>query len=609
VPGGALRDEALRRGVLLEYVDATGRPRTVSRRALAAVVETLAPPTEDGPVFVRPGGRLPPGVTAIAVEGGGEAAPRRGRLDPGVPIGYHGLRFQDGSARPLIVSPGACVLPPDLRTWGWATQLYACRSGRSWGIGDAGDLARLARWSRGLGAGLMLLNPLGAARPGLPQQASPYFASSRRFRDPLYVDIARLPGAAAAARFARRGRALNDTGLIDRDAVYPLKLRALEAAWKAAPRSRAFDRFVARGGEALRDYGVFNALAERFGSGWRAWPEPYRHPRAPAVARYAAGPGRRRVEFHAWVQWQLDRQLATAARALPLMHDLAVGFDPEGADAWAFQDLLAPGVSLGAPPDALNLDGQDWGLPPFDPGRLRAAAYRPMAQTLAANMAHGGIRVDHVLGFFRMWWVPQGLRPDDGAYVRCRAAELLDVLAIESHRAAAVVVGEDLGTVEAGVREELARRRVLSYRLLWFEGTPPRRWPRRAMAAVTTHDLATVAGTWTGADVRAEQAAGKRVDPVAAAGLRERLAEVTGAREDTPIQDVVARAYEALAAAPSHVLTATLEDAAASVRRPNMPGTIDSWPNWRIPLPVTLERLTRAPLPRRIAAALGRRRR
>jgi 4-alpha-glucanotransferase len=216
--------------------------------------------------------------------------------------------------------------------------------------------------------------------------------------------------------------------------------------------------------------------------------------------------------------------------------------------------------------------------------------------------------VDHILGFFRGWWVPAGMSPAHGAYVRYPANELLDILALESQRASAVVVGEDLGTVEAGVRAELARRRVLSSRLLWFEATPPRRWPRRSLAAVATHDLPTIAGVWTGAAPRDQVAAGKRVEAGMASRLRQRLRRATGMPDATPVADLIVRTHVALAEAPSHLVVASLEDACAAERQPNMPGTVDSWPNWRIPLPLPLEQLRRAPLPRRIAAALARNR-
>jgi len=288
------------------------------------------------------------------------------------------------------------------------------------------------------------------------------------------------------------------------------------------------------------------------------------------------------------------------------MADVAVGFDPCGADGWIFQDLLAEGCRVGAPPDIFSPDGQDWGLPPFVPWRLQMARYEPYIATIrSAFTACGAIRLDHVMGLFRLYWIPPDHTPHDGAYVRYRAADLLDLLALEAHRAGAFVVGEDLGTVEDEVRDELAARHVLSYKLLWFEEGPTSELPEQALAAVTTHDLSTVAGVWTGHDQAARVQLGfaeqGQPDPFA-----ERLGELTGLQGDATLDDVVLQAHDALVAAPSLVVLATLEDAVASPDRPNFPGTIDEWPNWRIPLPVGLEELTTHPLALAVASVLDR---
>jgi 4-alpha-glucanotransferase len=325
-----------------------------------------------------------------------------------------------------------------------------------------------------------------------------------------------------------------------------------------------------------------------------------------AAVRHAAERLADRVAFHAWLQLQLDRQLATAARAVPLIGDLPVGFDPGGFDAWAWQGLLAP-ASIGAPPDVFNPAGQRWGLPPFVPHRLRAAAYRPFVETIRATVAHGGgLRIDHVLGLFRLWWVPDGASPVDGAYVRQPTEELLAVLAIESHRAGAIVIGEDLGTVAPGVRRRLASANVLSTRLGWFERRPPARWPRRSLAAMTTHDLPTVAGAWSGADLDDQARAGLVPDPAALARLRARLTALTEISDDTPLAEVVLGAHAALAAAPSVLATATLEDALLEQRRPNLPGTGRAQrDNWSRALPATLERMERDPFIGRLARTIG----
>jgi 4-alpha-glucanotransferase len=289
------------------------------------------------------------------------------------------------------------------------------------------------------------------------------------------------------------------------------------------------------------------------------------------------------------------------------MQDLAVGVDPGGADAWLWQDTMALGMRVGAPPDEFNTRGQDWSLPPFDPWRLRLAGYDPWIRTVRAGLrAAGGIRVDHVMGLFRLFWIPLGASPVDGAYVRYRHWEMLDILALESHRAGAYVVGEDLGTVEDFVRHELYERGVLSYRLLWFEPHRPPDFPVQALAAVTTHDLPTVAGMWSGGDLAEQHALGLEPNEAAAGAIRHRLADWTGSPADASPAEVVVATHRLLAQAPSMILTATLDDAAVVEERPNIPGTVDERPNWSIALPVPLEDLEKSPTATAIAAALRR---
>ena len=283
--------------------------------------------------------------------------------------------------------------------------------------------------------------------------------------------------------------------------------------------------------------------------------------------------------------------------------------DPGGADAWEWQDLLAQEMVIGALPDAFNADGQDWQLPPFVPARLRAVAYEPFIETIRATLRHaGGLRIDHVMGLFRLWWIPNGQHPQKGWYVRYPADDLLGIVALESHRAGAFIVGEDLGTVEPGVRERLALRRVLSCRLLWFERHPPAEYPEMSMASVTTHDLPTIAGLWSGADEAVQRSIGMTVSNEMHQ-LRNHLQGLLGIESDLPVAEVIERAYRRLAEAPSRIITATLEDAQAMVDRPNMPGTIEQWPNWSLVLPQDIETMIEAELPRRIAAVLGRKQR
>jgi 4-alpha-glucanotransferase len=324
------------------------------------------------------------------------------------------------------------------------------------------------------------------------------------------------------------------------------------------------------------------------------------------VTRFAAEHADR-VGYHRWLQWLTETQLAGAGAGLDLMQDLAVGVDPGGADAWLWQDTMALGMRVGAPPDDFNPKGQDWSLPPFDPWRLRLARYEPWIRTVRAGLrAAGGIRVDHVMGLFRLFWIPLGAGPAAGAYVRYRHREMLDILALESHRAGAYVVGEDLGTVEDFVRAELFERGVLSYRLLWFEPRRPPEYPVQALAAVTTHDLPTVAGMWTGSDLEEQRAIGLEPYEEGARAIREKLADWSGSPDGCHPAEVVVNTYRLLAQAPSMILTATLDDAAACEERPNVPGTVDERPNWSIALPVPLEELEESPTAAAIAEALRR---
>ena len=502
--------------------------------------------------------------------------------------------------RRFKLPPDPC-LPGPSRAWGWAVQLYAVRSKDSWGIGDMADLRRLAKWSRRQGASVLLLNPLGAQTPILPYEASPYYASSRRFRNTMYIRIEEVDGAEQVAAELEPLRAaagtLNDRRLIDYDEVFRLKSKALEAIFKAAPDPRKLGPWAHGKGQALRDFATYNALAEEHGPAWRTWPAELRHPKGggfDAERRRLS----RRVAFHVWQQFHLDQQLARAAREIGLITDVPVGFASDSFDAWRWQDLLAPNMRVGAPPDEFFPDGQDWGLPPFDPWKLRRANYEPFAEAIRSAAVHAaGIRLDHVMGLFRLFWIPTGAGAAGGAYVRYPASDLLALLALESRRAKAFVIGEDLGLVEPAVRRRLRRRSALSYSLLWFEGPTPDQWPKNAVAAVGTHDLPTLAGIWnlTEPDHRQHR-------------LRQRLVDVTHAPDGTLAIDVAATTYAALAASRSRIVLASLEDALSVDERPNVPGTTSEWPNWRLALPQSLEEIEAAEGVRRIAEVIRSRR-
>jgi len=614
---GAPRHDTDAWGVVTSYYDALGRLHSVSdatRAALHAAMGVDAEAAAGGieRVLVAYSGQTfsldRPSEIVLEDQTVLEA---RSDLPADLPIGYHHLRGPGSEApRLLIVRPARCHLPAQLRVWGWAVQSYALRSERSWGIGDLGDLARFARSSRREhGAAFVLLNPLCAAAPVTPQEASPYAPSSRLFRNILSLDIEAVPGAredgSVLAKLRAAAHDLNRERLIDRDAVYRLKLAALERLWSRSDGASACERYRAELGAPLRRFALFCALAEIHGPAWPTWPEALRHPASAAVARFALE-NRQRLRFHEWIQWLLDEQVRQAGADIALMNDLPVGFGPDGADAWAWQDCLALGARIGAPPDEFNAGGQNWGLPPFVPHRLAAVEYEPYIQTLRAALRHArALRIDHVMGFFRLFWVPLGASATEGTYVRYPSEHLLAIAAVESHRARAAIIGEDLGTVEAGVREELAACGMPSYRLLWFDATPPSDFPAQSLAAVTTHDLPTVAGVWTGDEARMLRSIGLAPHEQRLHEMRARLASVAGVADDASLDDVIVRAHAALGQAPSLFVTATLEDVLGVSEPPNRPGTQHEWPNWSLALPLTLEQIERHPRVRAVAEALS----
>lgn len=603
-PGGPSTD---RWGIDARYVDAGGTEHEIAPDTIARLRELIgeAGGARSAALVVRPGDEAAVTPGTLTLEDGSTIEVEK-TLPADLPLGYHSLTGE-GGAHAVIVSPGRCRLPAR-RGWGWAAQLYAARSRESWGLGDLGDLKRLARWSRqDLGADFVLVNPLHAVAPTPAQQPSPYSPTTRRFANPIYLRVEDVPGASAVGapleELAAAGRRLNEDRRIDRDEVWRLKRAALEAIWAGGRADPEFRTWYA-GADDVREFGVWSALADRHGSDWRDWPTEFARPGSPAVAAFAAEHDDA-VQFFSWLQWLMQRQVAAVTEHISLIQDLPIGVDPGGADAWMWQDLLAAGVSVGAPPDEFNRRGQDWGLPPFIPWRLAEAGYRPFVDAIRATLATGGgLRIDHVMGLFRLWWIPAGADPAGGAYVRYPAGDLLDIVALESHRAGAVVVGEDLGTVEPGVRETLAERNVMSYRLLWFEEEPPSVWPEKAMAAITTHDLPTVAGLWDGSDLEHQRDLGLDPNWESTRQIADRLADQGGLAPDASAHEAVEAAHRLLARFPGLLLSATLDDAVAEPARPNVPGA-DRAENWCLALPTPLEDLETGPLARQIAALLA----
>ena len=594
-------------GIDATWLDALDEEHEVAQATIERLREVIGTPPPDleerSPIVARPGDVLEVDEAEVVCEDG-EVRRIDGELPADFPLGYHRLSTADGRRRRLIVSPGRCWLPEGYRAWGWAVQLYATRSRSSWGIGDLGDLRSVRQMAADQGAGFLLINPLHAVAPTAGQEASPYLPATRRFRNPMYLRVDEVPGADRADLEQDAGRALSEGPLIDRDAIWARKREVLMRIFFAHGGGEAFVRWREEQGQTLQDWATWAAIVEEHGGDWHTWPEELRRPGGPAVAAYVKRHGAV-VAFHAWLQWALELQFSAATDGMTVIQDLPIGVAGGGADAWTWQAVLAEGVSVGAPPDAFNSKGQDWGSPPLVPWRLREADYEPFIQSIRATIAGaGGLRIDHVMGLFRLWWVPSDGSAADGAYVRYPAEDLLNIVALESSRAEALVVGEDLGTVEDGVREAMAEHGVLSYRLLWFEDDDPAEWPAASMAAVTTHDLPTVAGLWTGADVDEQREQGTGTEEELERGRTSLLAHLPGLDEDASPDEAVERAHELLARAPSTLLAATLDDAVGEVRRPNMPGA-DERPNWSLPLPVLVEDLADHPLLQRVARTLA----
>ncbi|MDF3297558.1 4-alpha-glucanotransferase [Streptomyces tropicalis] len=657
--------------------------RTVAAGSSTATVTAGSGRADGGPreTGTPPAVAALPAGTRLAVETEqGYVLSSADGLPPGLPPGVHRLTATAPDGRTgqahLVVAPPRLPTPPG-RSYGLLVQLYSLLSQRSWGMGDLGDLGELTAWAgRTLGAGFVQVNPLHAAVLGTPTDPSPYRPSSRRFPDPVHLRVEDVPEYphvedrerlhALRERAARlRTGVLGEGALIDRDAVWALKREALDLVARVPlgpGRSAAYAAFLAEEGRALEDHATWCALAEVHGSDWHAWPAALRDPRSPQTAR-ARADLRDRVELHRRLAWLTDTQLTAVQRTareagmpVGVVHDLAVGVHPGGADAWAQQDHFAAGMSVGAPPDAFNARGQDWGLPPWRPDRLAASGYAPFRRLLRALFRYAGaLRIDHVMGLFRLWWVPQGEPPTRGTYVRYDAEAMLAVLVLEASRAGAVVIGEDLGTVEPGVRETLDRRGVLGTSVLWFERDwegdgrplPPERWRADCLATATTHDLPSTAARLTGdhvalrdrlglltrplADEQAEAAADVRewlgllrelgllgdagAAPGPAAGASALNAGPSAlhagasalhagggpARAPSAEEAEIQALHRFLLRTPARMVGLWLPDTVGDRRPQNLPGTWDQYPNWRLPVadaegrPVTLEQLAASP--------------
>jgi len=573
------------------------------------------------------------------------------RLPADLPLGWHTLRASGPSGDAhcvVVVTPRRLELPAHLeerRAWGFMAQLYSVRSQESWGVGDLADLAEIMRLSgHRCGADFVLINPLHAAEPIAPMSPSPYLPTTRRFVNPLYIrpeDVRETAYLSAADRSLVEWAgepvrtATTDTGPIDRDAAWAAKKSALEvifAAPRSAARQDAFERFRADQGEGLEGFALWCALNETYGRPGE-WPEGAHDPSSSFVAQ-ARTDLADRVTFHCWLQWVADEQLAAAQRAaheggmrIGVMHDLAVGVHPEGADVWALGDVLARHVGVGAPPDMYNQQGQNWSQPPWRPDALARAGYAPYRDMLRTVLRHAGaIRIDHILGLFRLWWIPDGCAPDEGAYVRYDHEALVGILCLEAARAGAVVIGEDLGLVEPWVRGYLSERGVLGTSVLWFEQRddrplPPEKYRRLALATVTTHDLPPTAGYLADEHVAIRERLGLLSEPAAvvrraAEAERERFLDLLDERgllsEDPSEREIVEALHRLVMQTPSVLVGVALVDAVGERRAQNQPGTNEEYPNWKVPLAdgagrlVTVDELFDNPRLRSLVAALNR---
>ncbi len=543
-----------------------------------------------------------------------------------LPLGYHTVRafialpvdlIPAVTEASLIVVPQRLASPAEKGAHGWGAmvQLYSVRSRESWGIGDTADLKELCSLFGDFGGDFVLINPLHAAEPVGHMTPSPYLPVTRRFFNPIYIrpedirEVGYMPSAQRAlvtwsGEKPKAASLQNET--IDRDAAWEAKRQALEVIFsvgRSPARQRAFERFRQAEGQGLEDFAFWCALREKYGE---EFPDELKCPSTP----HAANERRKlaeRIDFYAWMQWIIDRQLAGAQRSaieagmpLGIFHDLAVGVHSNGADTWSIPEAFAAGVTVGAPPDMYNQLGQNWSQPPWRPDSMRRMAYAPLRDMARTVLRHAGaLRVDHVMGMFRLWWIPAGAAPSEGAYVRFDHEAMLGVLMLEAHRVGAVVVGEDLGNVEPWVRDYLNERGILGTSVLWFEQNGdgqfkrPEDFRRKSLVSVDTHDLPPLAGYLAGEHVDLRERLGLLTEPVAqvraeAADERRRmtarLRDYGLVGEDPTERELIEAMHCYIAKSPAQMLAIGVVDAVGERKAQNVPGTDEEYVNWRVPL-------------------------
>lgn len=582
------------RGIAVPFYDAFGIERHVDADTLSELAQRFPVHAPQLPIVATPGRYHPELHGVVELEDGS-----RMRLEGTLPAdasGYHHFLNEDGSRRLILAAPEYLPQPP--RTWGWAVQLYASRTAHSWGIGDFADLATIAAKAHEAGAGMVLISPIHATGVTFPQQNSPYSPSSRSWLNLQHVAIDEVPGAELVdlTDLREAGLALNNERVINRDAVWTLKLQGLRRIWDALGAVLPVEArsFVQTHGSDLETFALYCALSEEQGtSNWRTWAEPLQRPDTLTV-QSARGRLGSEIAFWSWCQWVADLQFAVACQqGVDITADLAVGFDSCGADAWVYQDALAFDFEVGCPPDAHNREGQRWGLPPFDPDALIRIDFEPFIKMVQAGLRHAGaLRIDHVMQLWRLFWVPSDRTAHYGAYIHYPVDAMLAVLRIEAAKTGAWICGEDMGTVADGVRETMESIGMLGYRAAMR--TAPGDNPVGSMAASSTHDQVTVVGALTGSDAKDMARIGKAFDPQHAEHQRHHMCSLAGISPELPVEQIskedIAQAvlaqYHGVAHSPSLIAVVTLDDAGGIAERPNMPGTIDQWNNWRLSLPV-----------------------
>ncbi|WP_226780826.1 4-alpha-glucanotransferase [Oceaniglobus trochenteri] len=605
----ALAQLAARLGVMPRYRDQTGEWHDTGPDTLSAVVgamgfdtssdkamsDALAALTEEDEARKLPQwlvleaecpGPMVDDAWQLTLESG-ELREGRGPL-PALPLGIHRLSLT-GHDTWLLAAP--CRLPAPAAHWGLTLPLYGLRTAAQGGVGSYRDLAEVARGLAGQGAAFVGVNPIHAGFPDDPMAFSPYSPSSRRRFSTLHIDAGARP---------------DDHGdLIDYASVLGAQKQALEDQWAAFGGDADFDAFVSGEGPALHRFALHQALSARHGPYWTDWPEALRDPLSSEVSEFAEAHGDA-IRFHSWLQWRAEMQLAQVRHAaddmaLGLYLDLAVGTHPQGAETWGDPDLFAPGCSLGAPPDAFSRDGQRWNLAPMRPLHLARSGFRALAEILRAQLRFARVlRIDHILGFERAFWVPENA---PGAYVTMPKAALLAVARIEAARVGAVIIGEDLGNIPEGLHADLAASGILGCRVAMFEQDwnaaqptfkPAAAYDADVLTSFATHDLATYRGWRRARDIEWREALGSLDAEVAARARTQREGEVSALARRIGGTNI-GRLNGFLAGTPSRLVAVQAEDALAHIEQPNLPGTVYDHPNWRRRLGVAPQDLARHP--------------